>query len=136
MPDSRLERLVYRSRAVQPAPMAALDDILTVSLRHNARHRITGALGFTGRTYIQLLEGPPASIHDLLERLYGDPRHADLKVLLRGPAAGRMVPAWSMARIDLALLTVEVTARLEAADGAGLAGLLADLAARGETGVA
>lgn len=136
MSNSMLERLVYRSRAVTPPPMAALDGILAASLRNNARQRITGALGFTGRTYIQLLEGRPEAIDALLEQLRRDPRHADLRVLARGPAAGRLVPGWSMARIDLALLKVEVTALLETADGDGLAALLADLVARGETGVA
>lgn len=136
MPNSPLERLVYRSRAVDPPPIVALDGILTVSLWNNARHRITGALGFTGRTYVQLLEGPRDAIAALMERLYGDPRHTDLRVLARGPAAGRLVPGWSMARIDLALLDVEVTALLETADGDGLAALLADLTARGETSVA
>jgi hypothetical protein len=133
MPNSTLERLVYRSRAVTPAPTAALDGILAVSLRNNGRHRITGALGFTGRTYIQLLEGRSKAIDALMEQLRRDPRHTDLKVLRRGPAAGRLAPGWSMARIDLALLTVEVTALLESADGDGLAALLADLVARGET---
>ena len=136
MSNSPLERLVYRSRALDPPPIVALDGILTVSLWNNARQRITGALGFTGRTYIQLLEGPPHAIDALMERLRRDSRHADLRVLRSGAAAGRLVPGWSMARIDLALLDVEVTALLETADGDGLAALLADLTARGETGVA
>lgn len=133
MDSSSIERLVYRSRSVQPSPTAALDSILTVSHRRNERSEITGVLGFTGRTYVQLLEGPGDSLEDLLERLHSDPRHTDMKVLARGPVEARLVPAWTMARVDLSLLTSEVTALLEARDGEGLAALLADLLRQGET---
>ena len=133
MSNSSIERLVYRSRVVQPVPMTALEDILPVAHAGNARWCITGVLGFTGRTYVQLLEGPAESLDSLLERLRSDPRHTDLRVLARGPAAERLVPGWSMARIDLTLLEAEVTALLETGDGEGLAALLAGLVRRGET---
>lgn len=133
MSDSSMERLVYRSRVVQPAPMAALDDILSVARSQNARWRITGVLGFTGRTYVQFLEGPAESLDSLLEQLRNDPRHTDLRILARGPVAGRLVATWTMARVDLSLLTTEVTALLETRDGDGLAALLAGLVRQGET---
>lgn len=133
MSNSSIERLVYRSRVVQPVPMIALDEILQAAHARNARLGVTGALGFTGRTYIQFLEGPAESLDSLMEQLRGDPRHTDLRVLARGPAAGRLVPDWSMARIDLTLLEAEVTTLLETGDGEGLAALLAGLVRRGET---
>ena len=135
MANSSIERLVYRSRVVHPAPMTALEDILPVAQAGNARWGITGALGYTGRTYVQLLEGPAESLDSLLERLRSDLRHTELRVLARGPAAGRLVTGWSMARIDLTLLEAEVTALLDAGDGdgEGLAALLAGLVRRGET---
>lgn len=133
MSHSSIERLVYRSRALKPAPLLALDDILAAAQAFNARRRITGALGFTGRTYIQFLEGPTTSLDSLMERLGSDRRHKDLRVLARGPAAERLVPGWSMARIDLTLLEDQVTALLDAGDGEGLTALLAGLVRRGET---
>ena len=133
MPNSSMERLVYRSRAVQPPPMLALDSILAVSQSWNTRTGVTGVLGVTGRTYIQFLEGPAEELDSLMERLHRDPRHTDVTVLTRGPVAVRLVPGWSMARIDLSLLATEVTALLQARDGDGLAALLADVARQGET---
>lgn len=133
MSTSSIERVVYRSRVVQPAPMRALDDIMAVARAQNARWRITGALGFTGRTYVQFLEGPAESLDSLLERLRSDPRHTDLTILTRGPAAGRLVAGWTMARVDLALLKTEVTLLLETRDGDALAALLAGLVRHGET---
>ena len=133
MPNSSMERIVYRSRAVQPPPMLALDSILAVSRSWNARSGVTGVLGVTGRTYIQLLEGPAEELDSLLERLRRDPRHKDLTVLARGPVSVRLVPGWSMARIDLSLLATEVTVLLQTRDGDSLAALLADMALQGET---
>ena len=133
MANRSIERLVYRSRVVQPTPMTALEEILPVACVWNARWRITGALGFTGRTYVQFLEGPTASLDSLLERLRSDPRHTDLRVLARAPVAGRLAAGWTMARIDLTLLEAEVTALLDTGDGDGLAALLAGLVRRGET---
>lgn len=130
-----MERLVYRSRAVWPAPGVALDGILTASVANNALRRITGALGFSGLTYVQLLEGPAESIEALLRQLHADPRHADLTVLVRAETDGRLVPGWTMARIDLAEASPKVGRLLETGDGLALAVLLANLAHQGETGV-
>ncbi|NJC42698.1 hypothetical protein GGQ87_002993 [Brevundimonas alba] len=131
-----MERLVYRSRALWPDPETAMDDILRDSLWNNARGRITGALGFSGRTYVQLLEGPTASLDDLLAKLAADPRHTDLTILVRAPVSGRLVPGWTMARADLAAASPRVTDLLTSGDGLALAALLANLVHQGETGVA
>lgn len=133
MPDTRLERLVYRSRAIVP-PASELDAILRQSIWNNARARVTGALGHCGDTYVQLLEGPPASLDDLLSRLGADRRHRDLVVLDRESAQARLVPGWSMARADLG----DEARSLLAAPHAGgrLAALLADMVHRGRTCVA
>jgi len=131
-----MERLIYRSRAVWPAPEAALDAILATAMSTNAGLSVTGVLGFTGWTYVQLLEGPSGALDLLLERLRADPRHTDLTVLARAPAASRLVPGWTMARVDLAEPAPRVEALLQANDGLALAVLMANLAHQGATGVA
>lgn len=130
-----MERLVYRSRAVWPAPAVALDGVLKVSVASNAQARITGALGFVGGTYVQLLEGPTESLEALMRRLYADPRHAEVTVLVRAETDGRLVPGWSMARTDLARAAPRATGLLETGDGLALALLLANLVHHGHTGV-
>ncbi len=131
-----MERLIYRSRALWPAPEAALDAILATSMPTNAGLSVTGVLGFTGRTYVQLLEGPAGALDLLLGRLRADPRHTDLTLLMRAPVVSRLVPGWTMARVDLAEPAPRVEALLRANDGLALAVLMANLAHQGATGVA
>lgn len=131
-----MERLIYRSQALSPEPAEALDGILEASIRHNTRLRVTGALGFSGRTYVQFLEGPAESLDALLAQLYADTRHQELTVLVRCATETRMLPGWTMARVDLAEHAPKVTQQLEAGDGLALIGLMGNLVRKGVTGVA
>lgn len=79
--------------------------LLTQSMRWNAAHGITGRLfvdGTRAQTFSQWIEGDPADVGALFERIWTDPRHADLQVLASGPVAdltgqpGRLYPDWSM----------------------------------------
>lgn len=126
-----IDRLVYRSLAVGTLPEAAIDRIFSSSLLKNKRLGITGALGFSELTYIQLLEGPTSAIDELLRTLESDRRHTGLTILLRGASHRRLLPGWSMARVDLATMAPEVEALVKKNDGLGLIALMATLAHEG-----
>lgn len=126
-----IERLVYRSHAVGILPQVALEKIFESSAPNNRRLEITGALGFSKLTYVQLLEGPPPAIETLLEALRSDPRHTELQILLQARSHRRLLPGWAMARVDLAKMAPEVQAALSADDGLGLMALMATLAHEG-----
>ncbi len=128
-----IDRLVYRSHAVGVLPDVALDRIFRSSVPNNARSQITGALGFSHQTYIQLLEGPTAAIDALVRTLEQDPRHTGLKIVLRGFSERRLLPSWSMARVDLARITPEVETLLRNEDGLALIALMSTLAHEGVT---
>ncbi|NEI46018.1 hypothetical protein GR199_36015, partial [Rhizobium leguminosarum] len=49
-----IDRLVYRSQVENVPPEVTLERIFRISVPKNARLQITGALGFSGRNYIQL----------------------------------------------------------------------------------
>lgn len=102
-----------------------------MSIVKNAQAGITGALGFSRLNYIQLLEGPPAAIDKLMEALEADPRHRDLAVLIRSSAERRLVPDWTMARVNLVRLAPKVERLLEEGDGLALMALMATLAHEG-----
>ena len=108
-----------------------MDRIFRSSLLKNERLGITGALGFSELTYIQLLEGPSAAVDELLRTLQSDARHTGLTILMRGASHRRLLPGWSMARVDLARLAPEVETLVKKDDGLGLIALMATLAHEG-----
>lgn len=88
-------RLIYRS---QPFGFdtAMLAGILSAARRNNPKWEITGALVCRHDVYLQLIEGPSASIEALYSRILQDDRHTDIRVLLEEDMGERLFPAWSM----------------------------------------
>ena len=70
--------------------------ILATALWANARHGITGVLGWERTAYVQVLEGPASELDELMARIERDPRHADLRVLERHTIQRRLFPGWSL----------------------------------------
>ena len=59
-------------------------------------YHITGLLTFSGEVFAQFLEGPPESIHRLMDRLQVDPRHRDIIILSEGSDHERIFASWDM----------------------------------------
>lgn len=74
--------------------------ILAVSRRNNARIGVTGVLLFDGRRFLQTIEGEPAVIDALIDRLKQDDRHRAIVVLSRREITVRSFADWSMAYRD------------------------------------
>lgn len=91
-----LRSLVYVSAAVEPFDDAALRELLERSRAANARDDITGMLLYRAGRFIQFLEGPPAAIGALVEKIAADPRHTDVTILLDGEAHARAFSQWTM----------------------------------------
>jgi hypothetical protein len=76
---------------------ATTDAIVATSLRRNARLHITGALVATGGHFAQILEGPRASIGQLMDSIASDARHANVRVIDAHDIDQRFFPCWSLA---------------------------------------
>ena len=94
-----LHRLVYVSRnALEPgAAEPAIESILEVSRRRNARAGVSGALMFNAGLFAQVLEGELRALEETFERIQCDARHEDVRVLQFEPVDERRFDAWSMA---------------------------------------
>ena len=90
-----MKQLIYRSRPFG-FDSAMLAGILLSARRNNPRDQITGALICRHDLYLQLIEGPPASIDALYARISADDRHLDVRLLLVQEVATRMFPQWAM----------------------------------------
>jgi len=95
-----VRQLVYISTAVNGALPVDPASILSASRRNNARVRITGALWFDGKRFLQALEGEDAQVDETFRRIQADPRHRALVLLSSREIATREFGEWAMAYRD------------------------------------
>jgi hypothetical protein len=93
---TRLISLVYTSNAARDFDDKALRELLDECRFKNARHDITGMLLFRNGRFFQILEGPNRIVRDLIERIAGDPRHNNVRILIDADIERREFPDWTM----------------------------------------
>jgi hypothetical protein len=97
-----LVRLLYASRAPKEIDGAILESILTQSRSHNPGAGVTGILCYSGRTFMQVLEGNRREISKLYNRIAADSRHGDVEILLFEDITERRFSNWTMGQVNLA----------------------------------
>lgn len=138
--EQALSQVFYVSRCL-------LTDIRQVRQLHqacqanNAKRGLTGLLLFTGEHFAQLLEGPPETLSDLVERIARDPRHTSMRTLSHKPLARRACPQWSMRllearEVDASVRYVVEAAQPPLAEATDLLALVRSLAARDSSATA
>ena len=116
-----LEQLIYISESVAPVASALqMSDILATARPNNRRDAITGALTAADGRFIQIIEGPSASLDDLLSRLRADTRHREVQIVERRPVTVRAFPDWDMVSPRLAPDEIAALAALLVRAEAGL----------------
>jgi len=88
---------VYISAAIAPFTPPELVELLRISREKNAEHGLTGMLLYNDGNFMQVLEGPPASVDALMANIRRDPRHIRVTVLLRKKVEARTFGQWQMA---------------------------------------
>lgn len=127
---AQLDQLVYVSRSVNLVnSRAGMADILVRAAPNNSRDGITGCLTVVDGQFVQILEGEPGALDLLMERIMGDTRHADVRVLKRERVAERAFPAWSMLSPLLAKGEIEQLRRLLLVETCSLADFVEPFAA-------
>ena len=93
-----LEHLIYASVATTPFGVSQLTDLLQKARTSNDRLGLTGMLLHcdSDGSFFQVLEGEPAAIDQLLQKLLLDKRHSHLTPIIREPIAARSFGNWSM----------------------------------------
>lgn len=91
-----LKFLVYTSEAVMRFYPDDLEALLTSARAHNHSAGITGILLYKSNRFIQFLEGPPAEVDALMERIERDPRHTTVRVVIDELVNDRQFDDWSM----------------------------------------
>ncbi|WIE64188.1 BLUF domain-containing protein [Curtobacterium sp. MCLR17_036] len=92
-----LVSIVYMSRAVVPFDDGELATLLDEARLRNHALGVSGLLLAKGGRFMQLLEGPAWSVDDRFSVIARDPRHGEVKSLVREDIEQRRFDGWSMA---------------------------------------
>ena len=92
-----LERLLYVSRAAPGLDVAEVYAIIRHAHAGNAPVGVTGALIYVDGWFVQVLEGPAATLDVRLARLRRDPRHAAMQIRQRERVHARVFAGQPMA---------------------------------------
>ena len=96
-----LVRLLYVSRATDPADQKAVDGILGSARAHNASLGITGILCYGDGIYMQCIEGGRNAINKLYAQIQADDRHHDVVLLRYEEITERNFSGWTMGLVNL-----------------------------------
>jgi hypothetical protein len=96
-----INQLVYVSQAVRKMSVDDLHAIQGSAKTNNQPLDVTGSLFYNGGWFLQVLEGPAATLDKLYKKIELDPRHKNSRVLYNEPATFRTFPRWSMNMINL-----------------------------------
>ncbi|HXH16795.1 MAG TPA: BLUF domain-containing protein [Sphingomonas sp.] len=92
-----MRQILYMSSSTVVGDKADLVGILEQSRHNNAIDGVTGLLWSDGVRFMQVIEGPTASVDSTFERILNDHRHHDLSLLHAVPVQKREFGGWSMA---------------------------------------
>jgi hypothetical protein len=96
-----IHQLVYISQAVRKMSSEDLNSIMGKAKTKNQLADVTGSLFYNGGWFLQVLEGPLATITSLYAIIERDPRHKNSRLLYNEPASFRTFTRWSMNMTNL-----------------------------------
>ena len=96
-----INQLVYVSQAVRKMSEEDLRSIHATARANNEHIDVTGSLFYNGGWFLQVLEGPAATLSKLYAKIELDPRHKNSRVLYNEPASFRTFPRWNMNMTNL-----------------------------------
>ena len=95
-----LEHIVYLSQARPDLTRIDVRTILGSAQVRNRRRDVTGFLLYSGRHFVQVLEGRGTVLDDLVEVIKSDRRHDGVHVFSREPIVHRRYGAWAMGFVE------------------------------------
>ena len=96
-----INQLVYVSQATRKMSPEDLRAIHATARENNEVIGVTGSLFYNGGWFLQVLEGPVATLAELYAKIELDPRHKNSRVLYNEPASFRTFPRWNMNMTNL-----------------------------------
>ena len=96
-----INQLIYISQAVRKMSAEDLRAIHATARTNNEKIDVTGSLFYNGGWFLQVLEGPAATLSKLYHIIEADPRHKNSRILYNEPATVRTFSRWNMNMTNL-----------------------------------
>ena len=96
-----INQMIYISQAVRKMSADDLYAIQRTAKANNEPIDVTGSLFYNGGWFLQVLEGPVATLAKLYKKIELDPRHKNSRILYNEPAKFRTFPRWNMNMTNL-----------------------------------
>ena len=93
---TELSFLLYVSQATDSLSEEAQTALREKTLLYGQRENVTGVLVYRKGFFMQYLEGHEEELLDLFQKLRGNPRHFNVRVLSRGTLDKRLFNDWSV----------------------------------------
>jgi hypothetical protein len=90
---------IYESRAHTRISEQDISQISDSAMRNNVKHGLTSFLYFDNWRFLQIIEGRPASVADVMKRIADNPMHHSLKVRLMNRSSIRNFEGWGFGAI-------------------------------------
>ncbi|MEM7744200.1 MAG: BLUF domain-containing protein [Pseudomonadota bacterium] len=94
----------YVSRSLIGDAPDEVSQIAETAAAVNAEKGVTGVLYFNDMIFFQVLEGAESTVTELIDKIRGDSRHADLKTVAEYFCASRTFPNWGMKMVPPILI--------------------------------
>ncbi|MBL0394459.1 BLUF domain-containing protein [Ramlibacter monticola] len=96
--EGPVARIMYASQAsIRQSVYQEMEKIRASALKHNEPAGIATALLHQSGWFVQWKEGPAPALQDIMERVAGDLRHFDLRIVHRSRGPRLLSGPWSMA---------------------------------------
>ncbi len=96
-----VRRLIYHSIATLAFNRQELASLVRIAAHYNATVNVTGLLVYEGGGFLQVLEGPHASINKVMARVFEDQRHQEVTTVQDQAFSKRLFQNWAMHICDL-----------------------------------
>ena len=102
-----LSHLVYTSNRKRNCTDSEIDHILNSCKKNNPSLGITGVLLYSQSKFIQYMEGDSKEMSAFYEKIKGDTRHENVRMISYGPIKKKAFPSWHMATKPVSRLDID-----------------------------
>ena len=93
-------QMIYISAATVPFTPEDLANLLGKARANNSSVGVTGMLVYHEGSFFQVLEGPEEEVFNIYDIIADDPRHDEVKLLLKSTVEKRSFEDWSMGFVN------------------------------------